>query len=117
MKNISMANESFELPKDFDYCTQNDGSCFGIFAGEKRYFKIEFGQFTANDIRNRLWAKDQKITELEDGEGIIIEFTSTQYDKMLSWILSFGNGASPVEPPELVEQWKENILELYEYIK
>jgi predicted DNA-binding transcriptional regulator YafY len=117
MKNVSMTNESFKLPKDFDYCTQNDGSYFGIFAGEKRCFKIAFNKFTANDIQNRLWAKDQKITELEDDEGITIEFTSTQYDKILSWILSFGSEASPIEPPELVEQWKENILELYEYIK
>jgi predicted DNA-binding transcriptional regulator YafY len=113
MKNISLTNERFNLPKDFDYCTQNDGSYFGIFAGEKQRFKIAFNEFAAQDIHDRLWAKDQKITEQEEGEGIIIEFTSTQYGKVLSWVLSFGSGASPVEPPELVEQWKENILELY----
>ncbi|MDR2757900.1 MAG: WYL domain-containing protein [Spirochaetaceae bacterium] len=117
MKNVSITNESFSLPKDFDYCTQNDGSCFGIFTGEKRRFKIAFNEFVAKDIRDRLWAKDQKITEQKDDEGIIIEFTSTQYDKVLSWVLSFGSEASPIEPPELVEQWKENILELYECVK
>jgi predicted DNA-binding transcriptional regulator YafY len=116
MKNVSLTNESFKLPEDFDYCTQNDGSCFGIFVGEKQRFKILFNEFAATDIRDRLWAKDQKITELENDEGITIEFTSTQYGKVLSWVLSFGNGASPIEPPELVEQWKENIFELYEYI-
>lgn len=116
MKNVSITNESFKLPEDFDYCTQNDGSYFGIFTGEKRFFKIAFSELAAKDIQNRLWAKDQKITELEDDEGITIEFTSTQYGKVLSWVLSFGSGASPVEPLELVEQWKENILELYEYI-
>jgi hypothetical protein len=47
----------------------------------------------------------------------MIEFTSTQYGKVLSWVLSFGSGASPVEPPELVKQWKENIFELYECIR
>jgi predicted DNA-binding transcriptional regulator YafY len=116
MNNVSITNERFNLPEDFDYRTQNDGSYFGIFAGEKRGFKIAFSGFAARDIHDRLWAKDQKISEQEDGEGIIIEFTSTQYGKVLSWILSFGSGASPIEPPELVEQWKENILELYEYI-
>jgi predicted DNA-binding transcriptional regulator YafY len=116
MKNISITNERFKLPENFDYCTKNDGSYFGIFAGEKRGFKIAFSGFAARDIQNRLWAKDQKTTEMEDGEGIIIEFTSTQYDKVLSWVLSFGSGATPIEPPELVEQWKENILEIYEYI-
>jgi predicted DNA-binding transcriptional regulator YafY len=98
------------------YCTQNDGSYFGIFAGEKQRFKIAFNEFAAKDIYDRLWAQDQKITEPEDDKGIIIEFTSTQYSKVLSWVLSFGSGASPVEPPELVKQWKENILELYEHI-
>jgi hypothetical protein len=65
------------------------------------------------DIYDRLWAKDQKITEMEAGGGITVEFTSTQYGKVLSWVLSFGSGASPVEPLELVELWKENTIELY----
>jgi predicted DNA-binding transcriptional regulator YafY len=116
MKNVSITNESFNLPTDFDYCTQNDGSYFGVFAREKQRFKIAFNEFVAKDIHDRLWTKDQKITELENDEGITVEFTSIQYGKVLSWVLSFGSGASPVEPPELVEQWKENILELYECI-
>jgi predicted DNA-binding transcriptional regulator YafY len=116
MKHVSLTNETFKLPKDFDYCAQNEGSYFGIFAGEKKRFKIAFDAFAAKSIQDRLWAKDQKITELENDEGITIEFTSTQYGKVLSWVLSFGSEASPIEPPELVEQWKENIFELYEYI-
>jgi predicted DNA-binding transcriptional regulator YafY len=117
MKSVSITNETFTLPKDFDYRTQNDNSYFGISAEEKRRFKITFNKFAAKDIYDRLWAKDQKITELEDGGGITIEFTSTQCGKVLSWVLSFGSGAVPVEPPELVEQWKENIIELYGRIK
>jgi predicted DNA-binding transcriptional regulator YafY len=116
IKNAAITNESFKLPEDFEYAAQNDSSYFGIFAGAKRRFKIAFNEFAAADIHDRLWAKDQTITEPEDGEGIIIEFTSTQYGKVLSWVLSFGSGANPVEPPELVEEWKENILELYAYI-
>jgi predicted DNA-binding transcriptional regulator YafY len=117
MKDTAITNEHFQLPKNFDYRVQNDGSYFGVFAGGKQHFKITFNAFAARDILDRLWAKDQKITGHEDGEGIYIEFTSTQYNKVLSWVLSFGIGASPVEPPDLVEEWTQHILELYEEVK
>jgi hypothetical protein len=32
-------------------------------------------------------------------------------------VLSFGMSAHPVEPPELVKEWKKNIFALYEEVK
>jgi predicted DNA-binding transcriptional regulator YafY len=115
MKNAAMTNERFKLPKNFDYCANNDGSFFGVFAGEKKHFTIAFDRYAAKDIQDRLWAKDQNIYQ-EDDE-VIIEFTSSQYNKVLSWVLSFGSGARPIEPPELAEEWEEHIYGLYEMVK
>jgi predicted DNA-binding transcriptional regulator YafY len=117
MKNTALTNERFTLPKDFDYQANNDGSFFGVFSGEKKRFKVAFAPFAAKDIQDRVWAKDQKIHEQEDGEEIIIEFTSAQYNKVLSWVLSYGGGSHPIEPPELVEEWKAHIFEMYEMVK
>jgi predicted DNA-binding transcriptional regulator YafY len=116
MKNAALTNERFKLPKNFDYRAQNDGSFFGVFAGEKKRFKIAFDCYAAIDIQDRLWAKDQKISDGDNG-GIVIGFSSSQYNKVLSWVLSFGSGARPIEPSELVEEWQVQIRWLYEMIE
>jgi predicted DNA-binding transcriptional regulator YafY len=113
--NVSLTNEHFTLPKDFNYQIKNDGSFFGVFLGEKKRYKIAFAPNAAIDIRERKWAADQIIKS--NGDGIIIDFTSTQDQKVLSWVLSYGRSARPIEPPELVKEWKSNILALYEKVK
>jgi len=115
MKNISIPNENFKLPKNFDYCSKNDGSYFGVFIGKKMKYKIEFSSYIAPVIQERKWTKDQKITDTK--KGIVIEFSSTQLDKVFSWVLSYGIDARPIEPPELVNRWNENIIALYKKAK
>jgi predicted nucleic acid-binding protein len=41
----------------------------------------------------------------------------TQYNKVLSWVLSFGAEARPVAPALLVKEWKEHITALYKSVK
>jgi hypothetical protein len=41
-----------------------------------------------------------------------MEFTSTQYHKVLKWVLSCGCNAVPVKPLKLVNEWKGNIKEM-----
>ena len=117
IKKAMLTNERFTLPKDFNYCSESDGSYFGVFVGEKMRFKIEFTSGAAGEVQERKWAADQKITPLENGEGISIDFSSTQYEKVLAWALSFGMNARPVKPLELVSEWKQNIFALYEKVK
>ena len=116
IKNASITNERFTLPRDFDYCAKSDGSYFGVFLGEKKSYKISFSSYASSDILERKWAADQKIEVMEDGSGITIDFTSTQFDKVFSWVLSFGTEARPIEPAALVDAWKKNILLLYKEV-
>jgi len=116
-KNVSLTNERFTLPKDFDYSIKNDGSYFGVFLGEKKHYKIAFASNASIEIKERKWAADQKIEERKDGTGIIIDFTSTQFPKVLSWVLSYGISSRPIEPPELVKEWGRNIIALYDKVK
>ena len=115
IKSIAFTNEQFKLPKNFEYSIKNDGSYFGVFLGDKKQYKIEFSSYAAPNIKERIWANDQKIKDYE--KGIIIEFSSTQLDKVFSWVLSFGIDARPIKPPELVEMWEKNIIALYKKIK
>jgi predicted DNA-binding transcriptional regulator YafY len=115
LKNASLTNERFTLPKDFEYSKKNEGSYFGVFFGKKKHYKIAFTSRAAIDVQERKWAADQKIDIKKEGT-VIIDFTCTQDMKVLPWVLSYGMNARPIQPPELVKEWKENIVALYEKI-
>jgi len=110
MKNVVLAKSTFRLPKNFDYRAIFGGSHFGIFAGLKKYqFKIAFYGHSADWVKERKWADDQKITETEN--EVIITFTSTQFEKVVEWMFSRGSTARPLAPEPLVTTWQQNIEE------
>lgn len=116
MKNIALTQSRFTLPKDYDYRLNSGGSHFGVFAGQKKYrFKIIFYDRAAIWVRDRQWAEDQKIEEGEN--SVTITFTSTQYEKVMEWVLSRGCAACPLEPEELAKDWRWNIKEMRKLAK
>jgi predicted DNA-binding transcriptional regulator YafY len=111
IKNARLAKDSFVLPKKFSYSDFAGDSFFGVFVGqEKRHFVIECYEEAVIYASERQWAADQKIAEI-DG-GIKIDFSSTQYEKVLRWVLSCGCNAVPVKPQKLVNDWKLHIQEM-----
>jgi predicted DNA-binding transcriptional regulator YafY len=111
IKNAKLTKNVFTLPKNFNYADFTGGSYFGVFIGqEKRRFVINCYEDAVIYASDRQWAADQKITDIDD--GIKIEFTSTQYDKVLKWVLSCGCNAVPVKPQKLVGDWKWHIQEM-----
>jgi hypothetical protein len=111
MRNAKLCADTFTLPEDYDYCTQVSGSHFGIFIGDKKYrFSVIFYDESALFARERQWAADQDFEECED--GVIISFTSTQYSKVLEWVLSQGCNSLPLAPERLVKDWKLHIDEM-----
>ncbi|MCL2067497.1 MAG: WYL domain-containing protein [Treponema sp.] len=116
IKNVTLTNERFALPKDFDYCRTHNSSFFGVFAGQKKLkFRIAFYDESALWVRERQWAEDQKIDEKDD--GVVICFTSTQYAKVLEWVLSRGCTAQPLKPDILVTDWQKQIKEMKKLAK
>jgi predicted DNA-binding transcriptional regulator YafY len=109
--NAAVTNETFKLTSDYDYCSIADSSNFGVFAGTvKHTFKIRFYDEASIWVKERRWAKNQTFTDTED--GAVITFTSTQYDKVREWLLSQGCYAKPLEPQELIDDWKWHIKEM-----
>ena len=45
---------------------------------------------------------------------VVITFTSTQYEKVLEWVLSRGYTARPLEPELLVNDWHNTINKMQE---
>jgi hypothetical protein len=111
MMNPSLTGTCFSLPKNFDYRSGNSGSFFGVFAGKEKYkFCIGFYDESALWVQERRWADDQKIEETED--GVIMTFTSTQYNKVLEWVLSRGCTSLPFAPTKLVNEWRRHAAEM-----
>jgi len=115
MQNATLTKDSFSLPKNYSYTETAGDSYFGIFIGLEKYkFAVECYEDAAIFATERLWAGDQKITKIEG--GVTIEFNSTQYDKVLKWVLSCGCNAIPIKPLKLVNDWKWHIKELKKLI-
>jgi predicted DNA-binding transcriptional regulator YafY len=107
IRNAELTPDKFILPADYDYGGYNKGN-FGVFMSDKTYlFKVEFFEHIALFVSERLWSADQKIEERNS--GILISFTSTQFAKVLQWVLSYGCNARPLEPKELVNEWKRHV--------
>lgn len=111
IKNISLEDETFRFSAAADYRLRVDGSYFGAYSTEKKYrFRIAFYNDGAMRIKERLWAADQRIKETCD--GVILSFTSSQYGKVLELVLANGRDALPLEPKELVRDWRENLRDM-----
>ena len=110
ISNITVTGQRFELEEGFDYRTSEGVSYFGIFAGSNTYkFTIEIYGDT-RIVRERLFADDQVIQETS--RGVKLTFTSNQFDRILSWVLSHGPNARPLAPKQLVDSWKKAIKEM-----
>jgi predicted DNA-binding transcriptional regulator YafY len=111
MRHLSLLSEQFALPENFDYRKTSNTSYFGVFAGQEIYeFSIAFYDESALWVQERLWADDQKVEDADD--GVIVTFSSSQYNKVLEWMLSRGCTAQPYAPEKLVNDWKHQIKEM-----
>ncbi|MCL2193366.1 MAG: WYL domain-containing protein [Treponema sp.] len=111
MTNTERTDCAFSLPTDFRYADFTGDSYFGVFVGqEKMRFAVDCYGDAVTFATERQWAADQKIAEIDD--GVRIEFTSTQYDKVLKWVLSCGCNAVPQKPRDLVDDWKWHLKEM-----
>ena len=116
IRNITLTEESFSFPASADFRIRFDGSYFGAYSTEKKQrFRISFYNDGAMRIQERLWAADQRIEEIPN--GVILSFSSAQYGKVLELVLSNGRDALPLEPEELVQDWRENLRDMQKRVK
>jgi predicted DNA-binding transcriptional regulator YafY len=115
MKNALLTKDVFSLPNYFNYANFTGDSYFGVFIEQEKWnFAIDCYEDAIIFATERQWAADQKITEIDD--GITIEFSSTQFGKVLKWVLSCGYNAIPQKPKKLVDEWRRHILEMRKLI-
>ena len=110
IKNLTVTDEHFALPEDFDFSSRCGGGKFGAFmTDDKEKFTIDFFDESRQFIKDCVWADNQKISDFDDENRTRISFDSTQSLKILEWVLSQGRNARPVSPEWFVQNWKDEI--------
>jgi predicted DNA-binding transcriptional regulator YafY len=97
----------FIPPEDFkpDALLEN---AFSIVYDKPVDVKIRFSTDVARYIKERRWAREQTITELNDG-AIVLEMKTSGWRDVKKWILSFGRGAELLEPFELRQEMLDEV--------
>ena len=108
---------SFELPDNFRFHEKEEMARFGAFQYDEYYdYKIEFYGEARSGIHEYVWSDNQVIEEDRKHNKTTISFTSSQWEPVFQWVLSFGAGARPLEPDWFVEQWKEEIKKMKKFL-
>lgn len=96
-------SERFELPPTFDASHYVHGE-LGVGPPQPRVRAVvEFDARVGDDIRSRKWHPAQKVATAPDGRvRLSVPLVSTQ--AIASWVLSFGDSARVVDPPELARE-------------
>ncbi len=95
-------------------------SSFGIFkSGQTQNARVQFSGRAARIVQTQSWHPSQKLTLLGDEQNPVVdlEFPASDFTEVVSKLLSFGAMAKPMNPPELVELWKEEVKKLSVFAK
>ena len=115
MKNAIVTDEEFELPENYDFEIRcKDGNFGAVFSKKADHYVIEFYNEARLLVKEKIWADSQVFKE--DDIKTTIEFDSSQFLKIKSWVLSNGCNAKPIQPEWLVKEWKRHISEMYSMI-
>ena len=99
IKELKLSTISFEYPEGFDPDEMLDAS-FDTVYGDPIELKVWFSAEQARYIKERKWAKEQKITDRDDG-SIILAMKSSGWWDVKKWVMSYGAEAKVLEPEKL----------------
>ena len=103
---------TYKLPADYNFMNKVTGS-FGCYKDEfQKKYKIKFKKDSYAWLysKDRIWGDKQIIEELDD--GFILSFEANQFKPILRWVLGWGDEVIPIEPEELVVEWKKKITNM-----
>lgn len=102
------ATGRFELPPGFKIDDYFQGQ-FGVHRGKGTIrVTIDFDARVAELVRSRKVHATQKLSPLPDG-GVRLTMVVGDITEVTSWVLSYGETAQAIEPPELVETVRKEL--------
>ncbi|HXK58867.1 MAG TPA: WYL domain-containing transcriptional regulator [Acidobacteriota bacterium] len=110
IRDIELTDTLFERPKAFDF-EKSFGRTFGLIKGQPFTVEVEFWDWAAEYVAERVWSTDQKIKQLAT-DRIRPTFSSAFEPEVLRFVLSFGDCAKVLAPDWLVNRVRETAKNL-----
>jgi len=108
LRNLQTTKTRFVKPRDFSAGKLMQHS-FGIFSGGSPVsVRILFDSFASRLIRERHWHPSQQIVERNRGKLELL-LTLGGFEEVERWILSWGQHARVLDPPELIARLRTSI--------
>ncbi|HDM42926.1 MAG TPA: WYL domain-containing protein [Firmicutes bacterium] len=99
---IKVLKQPFTVRDDFNI-DEYLAYSFVIERGERKYkVRIRFAPEVAWLIGERIWHSSQSIEKLDDG-SLILQMELSGLNEVKRWVLSFGEYARVLQPPELID--------------
>ena len=111
---LTPTEDTFTAPVNFDPEELLDDA-FDLVYDDPVTVTVRFSPLQARYIKERRWAKDQKVIEQPDG-SIIIEMKTSGWGSVKRWVLGFGRDAEVIEPAEMRDEIVDDLrsaLDLY----
>jgi len=102
--------ERFELPIDFDPERLVLGAFGPVPAEDRRRAVIEFDARVADEVRSRKHHPDQRVATSRDGR-VRLAMPVGDRDALVRWVLGFGSAARVIEPEDVREAVREELME------
>lgn len=100
--------ELFELPKTFDVSQFLHGE-LGVARAARGRFIVEFDARVADEVRSKRIHPQQRIAMAPDGR-VRVSLPLVDAHSAIAFVLSWGDAARVVEPPELVSEVADILL-------
>ncbi|MDI6603619.1 helix-turn-helix transcriptional regulator [Aceticella autotrophica] len=116
IKDIKILTDTFEISHSFDRVKYYMYS-WDVLKGDKKYLvKIKFIGNAARLVKEFDRCRADEIIEKDDGSLLFIK-TISQFDEIKRWILGYGSEAEVIEPIELKDIIKKEIIKMAGKIK
>lgn len=108
LENLKVLDETFTLPKIYKFSQFTNNDRLGTFGAEieKKQYKIKVSGNTQELLKTVKFTDDQNTEYDSKSNTTTYTFTSTQFEVIFNYLISFADEVLPLEPVELVEQWK-----------
>jgi biotin operon repressor len=104
---LQVTDRSFVFPKNYNFLKNFDGH-FGLIKGKPFKVELEFSDYAAKYVSERIWSKNQKVEMLNNGK-LKLCFTAHSKLELKSWYLSFGDRVKAIKPVWLKNNSISNI--------
>ncbi len=110
IETLRITGAIFEYPVDFKIDEYLNG-VWGIMRGRYYHVKISFDNHQARWIRERPLRNGERLEESADG-AVILETAVSGLMEIKRWIMGFGSHAKVLEPAELREEIREELIKM-----